>query len=144
MLARERSRRFSAAATGSVCARDTRPTHKETAGRRAGGRARGMVRATGSRESSGSRGKRKNRGGKRGGIETSSSAARVPLRDRGRRALFSCIRGTMGRRSRHRSLLNFLLGAASRGAARRSAVRRETTTGRAARHDATAGPSRAE
>lgn len=29
-------------------------------------------------------------------------------------------------------------------AARRSAVRRETTTGRAARHGATAGPSRAE
>lgn len=102
-----------------------------------------MVRATRGREreSSGSRGKRKNREGKRGGIETSSSAARVPLRDRGRRALFSCIRGTMGRRSRHQSLLNFLLGAASRGAARRGATRDDYRPSGAARRDGRTEPS---
>lgn len=50
-------------------------------------------------------------------------------------------RGTMGRRSRHRSLLNFLLGAASRGAAQRGATRDDYRPSGAARRDGRTEPS---
>lgn len=126
-----------------VCTRYPRVQHtKRQLGEEQEGGRGGWLGRRGAERAAAAVEREKNREGKRGGgIETSSSAARVPLRDRGRRALFSCIRGTMGRRSRHRSLLNFLLGAASRGAAQSGATRDDYRPSGAARRDGRTEPS---
>ena len=150
MLARERSRRFSAAAAGSVCARDTRVQHtkRQLGEEQEGGQGGWLGRRGAERERAAAAVEREKTEKER---EEASKRRRLPREYRyetGDDGLSSRVYAAQWAEGADTKVfLIFSLArpvAARHGAARRSAVRRETTTGRAARHDATAGPSRAE